>query len=380
MAEFWIQERRFLAELDPDIAQISIRSVPRPYEVDLRHNDDPCATVADLLTGTSHPLLLVDRIVWKRWLINSQALVRVPRFELDAAEHNKSITSVLKVIDFLLAQNATKQTTLIVVGGGIVQDVAAFSCAMYKRGLPWIFAPTTLLAQGDSGVGAKASLNYGSTKNLLALFSAPRRVIIDTGFLSSLSKPDLMSGMGEIFRLHITGGPEFLAEYQKQFATLAGNGTKYRTLLAGALAVKRAVIEYDEFELDLRRALNYGHSFGHAFEALTDYRIPHGTAVTLGMLVENEIAHRRSVLSAADRDAMIVAARPILLESMVAELGRVRGDRLLGLLQHDKKTVGSTLKLAVPSRIGHIKFIDVGLDDEKSAAIWDCVRSVTRSL
>jgi len=381
MPAFRIQEESFSAELDPRGAgKIAIRAVPRSYEVEIRHSVDPGRTIEELVAASQQPLLLVDRAVWARWLAPLPGLARIPRFELEAIEDNKSIATVLKVVGFLLEQSATKQTTLLVVGGGIVQDVAAFACAMYKRGLPWIFVPTTLLAQGDSGIGAKASLNHGSTKNLLALFSAPRRVVIDAGFLSSLNYRDLMSGMGEIFRLHLTGGPEFLGAFGKYFPGKSKAGPDYEALLAGALSVKRAVIERDEFELDLRRALNYGHSLGHAFEALAEYRIPHGTAVALGMLVENEIAHRRDVLPGADRDVILDAARPIVSKAMVDELRRLRGDRLLALLQHDKKTVGSTLKLAAPCKIGHIRFIDVTLDQKASGAIWDCVSAVAQSL
>lgn len=375
MSAFRIQDRVFAAHLDRNLARITINSVPRPYDVELCHSDDPSFTVGQVVGAVPQPMLLVDRAVWRRWLAGLPALQTLPRMEMDAVEENKSIDSVLRIVEFLLAHGATKHATLLVIGGGIVQDVAAFACAMYKRGLPWIFVPTTLLAQGDSGIGAKASLNHGSTKNLLALFSAPRRVVIDTGFLGSLSDAAMMSGMGEIFRLHVTGGPEFLAAYQEAAAGLRGSA-RYRALLAGALAVKRAVIEHDEFELDLRRALNYGHSLGHAFEALTEYHIPHGTAVVLGMLVENEIAFRRGALSTRDRDAILAAARPIINRAMVDELARARAEGLMALLRQDKKTVGEVLKLAAPCSIGHIKFIDVPLQERESSFVWDCVRTV----
>ncbi len=379
MPEFRIQEERFAAEVEPhDGRRFTVRSVPRAYEVQIGHSADPGAMLESLITASAQPLILADRAVWIRWLAARPALQRTPRFELDALEGNKTIAKALEVVDFLLSANATKQTMLFVAGGGIVQDVAAFACAMYKRGLPWTFVPTTLLAQGDSGIGAKSSLNHGATKNLLAIFSAPRRVVIDTGFLTSLSRGDVLSGMGEIFRLHVTGGAPFLDAFARKLSS--SSEPDYASLLVSALAVKRAVIERDEFELDLRRALNYGHSLGHAFEALSDFRIPHGTAVVLGMLAENELAHRRGVLPAADRDVMVDRARGIVTRDMVGELGRLHGDRLLALLQNDKKTVGTTLKLAVPCKIGHIRFIDVALDDGQAGALWDCVSTVVRSL
>ncbi len=379
MPEFHIQEELFTAEVEPrDGRRFTVRSVPRPYEVQIQHSDDPGAMLEAIIADSPQPLILADRLVWTRWLADRPALQRIPKYGLEAVEENKTIAKALEVVDFLLRANATKQAMLFVVGGGIVQDVAAFACAMYKRGLPWTFIATTLLAQGDSGIGAKSSLNHGATKNLLALFSAPRRVLVDTGFLASLPSKDLLSGMGEIFRLHVTGGPSFVEAFGRKFSPSAP--PDYASLLVSALSVKRAVIERDEFELDLRRALNYGHSLGHAFEALSDFRIPHGTAVVLGMLAENELAHRRGVLSATDRDVMIERARGIVTCDMVEELGRLHGKRLLALLQNDKKTVGTTLKLAVPCKIGHIRFIDVPLDASQADALWDCVSAVARSL
>jgi 3-dehydroquinate synthase len=379
MPEFRIQEQCFTAEISPSEGRrFTVRSVPRAYEVRVTRSEDPSATVEHAIAGAQQPLILADRAVWKRWMSGRPALQRVPRLEFEAVENNKTIAKVLDVVEFLLAANATKQSMLFVVGGGIVQDVAAFACAMYKRGLPWTFIPTTLLAQGDSGIGAKSSLNHGATKNLLALFSAPRAVGIDTGFLASLPKKDLLSGMGEILRLHVTGGIAFL----EAFATKMFHSAEpdYESLLVSALSVKRAVIEHDEFELDLRRALNYGHSLGHAFEALSDYRIPHGTAVVLGMLAENELVFRRGALSVQDRDAIMDAARPIVPMEMVDELKRLQPDRLLALLQHDKKAVGGTLKLAAPCQLGHIRFVDVPLEPRQAAVLWECVSTVANVL
>src|SRR5204862_247365 len=120
-----------------------------------------------------------------------------------------------------------------------------------------------------------------------------------------------------------------------------GSGAALRRLVAGALSVKRAVIEVDEFEVDLRRSLNYGHSFGHALEALVDYRVPHGVAVTLGMLVENEIAARKGILAAQDRDRLARAAAPLVPSACRDELAAAGLDGLLELLRKDKKTEGN---------------------------------------
>ena len=223
-AEFHIQSKRFLAEVPPDIAEgFQVASSPRPYRVDFPEGHTPTDNLAREVRAQKTPLMLVDMRIQEIYLGAAPDLAAVPTFSVEAQEEVKEISKVLEIVDFLERNGATKTSMLFVVGGGIIQDLGAFSGAMYKRGLPWTFVPTTLLAQGDSCVGGKTALNYKKTKNLLGLFSAPRRVIIDTGFLATLPRGDLLSGVGEIFRLCITGGPAFLAVFGEYLpAFLAG--------------------------------------------------------------------------------------------------------------------------------------------------------------
>lgn len=364
VGSFRIQEHAFHAPSDPrEDGAFWVRSVPRPYRVEFPEGNSPGILVADLAQAARHPLLLVDRKVAQIHLDGHPQLGALPRFVVDANERAKSIVTVLEIVEFLEANRATRTTALFVVGGGIVQDLGAFAAYLYKRGLPWTFVATTLLAQGDSGIGGKTALNHKNTKNLLALFSAPRKVVIDLGFIDTLGEDDVLSGMGEIYRLHVTGGEEFLAGFEEQFPRFrAGSRDALRRLIVGALSVKRAVVEEDEFELDLRRSLNYGHSFGHALEALVDFRIPHGIAVTIGMLVENEVSVRRGLLSQGQRDRLLRCGSPLVPDASRRVLASVRLDEILDLLRRDKKTEGNTLKLVVPESIGQIRFIDLELD------------------
>lgn len=382
MGVFRIQDREFSAPLDPrDGNGFMVKSVPRPYGVEFPEGTTPGETVASLVATAPHPLLMVDQRVAALHLDRIAALAAIPRFAMDAREEEKELSSVLRVIDFLEQNRATKTSMLFVVGGGIVQDVAAFAACMYKRGMPWTFLPSTLLAQGDSGIGSKAALNHARTKNLLGLFSAPRRVVMHPGFLATLPESELLSGLGEVFRLHVTGGAEFVASFERELpGARARSEHALRRLLVGALAVKRAVIEVDEYEIDLRRSLNYGHSFGHALEALVDYRVPHGVAVTIGMLVENEIALRRGILARDERDRLIRLAAPLVSPASRTELAAVKLDGILELLRRDKKTQGNALKLVVPERIGSIRFIDLELDPPTTTLLGECVRAVVDAL
>lgn len=175
---------------------LKISSVPRPYHVDFQSGEGVGKRISNDISSHASPLLIADQWVFDNYLKQQSEIDRVPRFILSAVENNKSIDTVLEIIGFLEKHGATKKTMLYAVGGGIIQDVAAFSAYMYKRGIPWTYVPTTLLSQGDSSVGGKTALNHRQTKNLLALFSAPRRIITDTGFLSTLSDEDWLSGGG----------------------------------------------------------------------------------------------------------------------------------------------------------------------------------------
>jgi 3-dehydroquinate synthase len=364
IAEFYIQNKKFTAEVMPNVDMgFQVISSPRPYRVDFPSGFSPAENIVREVCSHMSPLLLVDSRIQELYLSGRAELAMVPTFSVVAGEEVKEISTVLEIIDFLERNGATKISMLFVVGGGIIQDLGAFSGAMYKRGLPWTFVPTTLLAQGDSCVGGKTALNHQKTKNLLALFSAPRRVIIDTGFLATLPRGDLLSGVGEIFRLCITGGPGFLEIFAKLLpAFLAGDAKATMELISNSLSVKRAVVEFDEFELDIRRSMNYGHSFGHALEALTDFRIPHGVGVTIGILVENEIAHRRGMLPRSERDYMVALGRQIIPEECWQVFSQASLDGVLDLLRRDKKTEGAVLKLATLEKIGQMRFIDFVLD------------------
>jgi 3-dehydroquinate synthase len=305
----------------------------------------------------------------------------VPTFLVSAIEENKSISTVLEVIDFLEQNKVTKSSMLYVVGGGIMQDLGAFAGYIYKRGIPWTYVPTTLLGQGDSSVGGKTALNHKKTKNLLALFSAPRKIITDTGFLKTLPKDDWFSGIGEIFRLCVTGGKDFLDAFDRELdAFLRGDMDATSRLIATSLSAKKAIVEFDEFELDLRRSMNYGHSFGHALEALTDYKISHGVGVAIGILVENEIAFHRNLLSKSERDYLLALGSKIIPPKAFNTFVKANLDGIIDLLRRDKKAEGTILKLATLESIGQMRFIDFSLDGSGEKELRAAVKSVIASL
>ncbi len=382
LSQFKIQEQVFSADPQPAMrAGYTVKSIPRPYPVEFVAGGAPGERLTKDIKNQKAPLLLIDSRIKELYFAGISDIASIPTLEIVATEDAKEISTVLEIVDFLERNDATKSSMLYVVGGGILQDLGAFSGAMYKRGLPWTFVPTTLLAQGDSCVGGKTALNHKRTKNLLALFSAPRRVIIDTGFLKTLPKSDILSGAGEIFRLCITGGRDFLNVFSAELpAFLRDDPDATSRMIATSLSAKRAIVEFDEFELDIRRSMNYGHSFGHALEALSNYRIPHGVGVTIGILVENQIAHQRSMLSTDERDFLLGLGRQIIPSELLATFASTSLDGVLDLLKRDKKTEGAILKLATLERIGQMRFIDFALDASGEKELRQAVQTVLASI
>jgi 3-dehydroquinate synthase len=379
MAQFQIKNTHLAADVDPrhGTAGFAVKSVPRPYTVDWLSETSIEEMVESIIGASDHALVYIDRKVKSLHFTSESKIETRPQLVIDASESLKTIEGALQLTEFLDMNGATKSTLLIVIGGGVVQDVAGFACCIYKRGIPWIYIPTTFLAQGDSGMGGKAGLNYKGAKNILALFSAPRRVVIHTGFLSSLLEEDFLSGLGEVYRLHVTGGPEFLSIYEAGYQRYRdGDRSVLNDLLVSALSVKRAVIEEDEFEIDIRRAMNYGHSMGHAFETLTDHAIPHGTAVVLGMLVENEISHSMDLLSSDELVRLRTNAHPLISERVRSLVCGMDTSGILEILGRDKKSEGNVLKLAVLETAGRINFVDLPLVPQTRTMIQKALAEV----
>ena len=199
---------------------------------------------------------------------------------IDPSEEIKTANQSLKICDFLLENHFSKSNILHVVGGGVIQDLCAFTSKIFKRGIDWIYYPTTLLSQCDSCIGGKTALNHKNFKNQIALFSAPSKIILDLNFLNTLPKREIDSGCGEVAKLFITGGDYYVDNY---------DNFTLKQKIVNSLMIKKSIIEYDEFENDIRKVLNYGHTFGHIIEAESNYEILHGESVLLGIYIINKL-------------------------------------------------------------------------------------------
>lgn len=228
----------------------------------------------------------------------------LPTLAIEPTEEAKSLTGVSHLVDWLLAQRAVRTATVIGIGGGCIQDLVSFTSHIYYRGINWVFLPTTVLSQSDSCIGAKSGINVLPFKNQLGALHSPRAVHICEEFLQTLPDVEMASGYGEIVKLSVTSSRHFLPLLEKSLADGGLRNPHLLELTRASLAAKQEIIEEDEYESDLRRVLNYGHSFGHALEVLSGHQIPHGLAVLWGIDVINSLGVKWGITPEPLRDRL----------------------------------------------------------------------------
>ena len=368
---FTVEENTY--GIPSDYAQrtsFSVKSCPRPYDVVWDTAEKPQDAIIQVFNENPKNILVVDRNVYDLYLKN-EGLDASRIYFIDATEEHKTMQIVLDLASFLETRRFTKGEKLIAVGGGITEDIAAFIGAAYKRGIYWELFPTTLLSMCDSCIGGKTGINYNKAKNQMALFSAPRRVVINQNFLKTLHPREIKSGLGEILKLSVTGGKALVDRY----ASLVENGKVkayeyFRPLILGALWVKKAIVEDDEFELNLRRSLNYGHTIGHAVEVLTNYAVPHGQAVALGMIVVDKLSANRGLLDEQNRLYIKKLAQELLSADQTA---CIHTQGLLDLIQKDKKTIGNKTNFVVMTDLGKTVFLPVELSADVQKELTEII-------
>ncbi len=277
---------------------------------------------------------------------------------LPPGEPQKSLRSAADLYDRLVDQHADRKTLVVAVGGGVIGDLTGFVAATFNRGLPLLMVPTTLLAMVDSSVGGKVGVNHPRAKNLIGAFHQPIGVWIDTATLRTLPDREYRSGLAEVVKYGVILDADF-------FAYLEGNGdallnrdpTVVRYVVARCCRLKADVVERDEREeTGLRMALNYGHTFAHAFETAAGYGAwLHGEAVAAGMVCASRLAERRGMVGTdlTERQVKLLSrfGLPTAPESWPA-------DDLLATMRSDKKALAGRLRFILPRRLGEVTLLD----------------------
>lgn len=217
--------------------------------------------------------------------------------ELPAGEAAKCVEVASRGWDTLLAAGLDRGSTVLALGGGAVGDLAGFVAATYMRGVNFVQLPTTLLAQVDASIGGKTAIDHPRAKNLVGAFHQPRLVLVDPTALTTLPEREFRSGLAEVVKHGIVLDADYFADLEKSLVSLLARDIETLTrVVAGSCRLKAGVVERDEQEAELRAVLNYGHTIGHAVEAVTGYtRWTHGEAVSLGIAAEARLAERLGI-------------------------------------------------------------------------------------
>ena len=344
---------------------MKIQSSTKSYEV----NIFPDFEAVQEIVVDNNTFVVIDKTVYN--LYNDEMFYNIPKeklFILEAVEDNKTMETALKICEIMTQIPAKRNIRLVSVGGGIVQDVTGFVANILYRGICWKFYPTTLLAACDSCIGGKTSLNYKKYKNLLGTFYPPNEISICTPFFKTLSDRDFESGLGEVVKFNIMSGENGIQNMEENIsALLKRQDDKLKQFVESSLLFKKCFIEEDEFDRGIRIKLNYAHTFGHAFETISHYQIPHGTAVAMGTVVANRISLSRDWLS----EETVLRIENILWQIIHIDTKDIKMDmdRLLNAVHKDKKQVGNELTAVLMKADMSLNIVHNVTRDEIEAAV-----------
>ncbi len=341
------------------VTDLNVHSLFHDYKVFFQSN----GAFVQHLTALENAVFVVDQTVWEHY--GNTLFAEIPRDRLilqEAKEEFKNLESVCELYRRIMAFAPRKNMTLVSIGGGIIQDITGFVASTLYRGIKWIFVPTTLLAQVDSCIGAKTSLNFSQYKNLIGSFYPPNEIYSYPGFLKTLKREDYFSGLGEMVKLHLMAGEATALKFLESLEKLKDRDEDaLLKWIYSSLSIKKSFIEEDEFDTGRRNLLNYGHCFGRALESATNFAIPHGQAVVLGMIIANKVAVKKGVLT-DDQERFI--REKFLLPACVVELQNVSCEETVAAMQQDKKNVGKGLSLIMmQDHFGLAKIVNLQEDE-----------------
>lgn len=342
-----------------------IQSHAGPYRV---HFTDSLASALRPADSGSPAWILVDELVLKHHGAElSAAGVSSDRLiPIEAIEENKSYDRVGPWIVRLLEGGLRRDGVIVAVGGGIVQDIACFIATVVMRGIRWRYVPTTLLAQCDSCIGAKSSINIASFKNQLGSFHAPSEVHVLGRLLRSLPEEAVRAGFGEIVKFHLLEGDEAWSRVREELRW--DDLDCVSRLVERSLRMKKRYIEQDEFDRGIRNLLNYGHTFGHAFESATEFRLPHGLAVALGMSAATFVSERLG-LAPAGHHAEVDGVLCKIYQDSRRELAASSLDAIMRAMRTDKKHVHGASFAILTRGPGRMSKERVDLDNQIRPAL-----------
>jgi len=349
---------------------LTIQSQSHPYAVE---EFVDLAAVLDQYREHAGVLCLVDQSVLTLYELDFRAaLPRERVLVVDATEPQKSFEALTPIFLWLLKSGLRRDGCLLVVGGGVLQDIGCFIASVLFRGLRWDLVPTTLLAQCDSCIGSKSSINIGAYKNQIGTFYPPHRICLTFDVLKTLPPDEIRSGLGEVIKLHLLTGQAEFEGLMADLDTLPKDSSVLPKWIKSSLKIKQVYIEKDEFDKGVRNLLNYGHTFGHAYESASHYGIPHGIAVTLGMLTATFVSSKLGWVTPDYFQTLRERLRP-WYQPYDETLQSLDQSAVLAAIKHDKKNTRHAVNCILTRGAGRMEKFGVSLDEQLRPWIADFI-------
>jgi 3-dehydroquinate synthase len=308
--------------------------------------------------------------LYKDLIAEMNAIDGIVIVNFNATEENKSLAKVEEIITYFLEKNIRRDSELFAIGGGITGDLAGFVAAVFQRGINYIHVPTTLLAMVDSSIGGKVGVNHGFGKNMIGAFHQPTMIVMNTKFLETLPKEELICGLGEITKYAVLNGEAFWEFLEKNYIKLFNKDERtLEKVIKMSFETKKRYVERDTKETNIRAHLNLGHTIGHAVEAATGYnRFKHGEAVLIGLLAEAHIAMHMKLLRPANFERILKMVRQVARQKNE----NVALEEVMNHLSYDKKMKSGKVRFVLPTGIGKV----VIRDDVSTKNIVDSMKFV----
>ena len=353
----------------PETAHIDVRTASGNYAIDIQAGLAP--RVGPLLDQVSAPkrrFVVSSAPVWRLHGSSVARAIKEEPIVIPDGERFKTLQTVGRIYDALVRANADRATTLVALGGGVVGDIVGFAAATYLRGVPVVQVPTTLLAQVDSAIGGKVGVNHALGKNLIGAFHQPLAVVIDPLFLATLPRREFRAGLYEVVKYGVIASRTLFQRVDTDLPAIFNREpASLMPIITESCRIKATVVEQDEREAGPRRALNFGHTAGHALEAVTKYRrFRHGEAVAYGMLIAADLAVRRGAMPPDDRTAL---AGLITRMGPLPPIGDLPAAQVIEAMGHDKKVVAGRLHFELPRSIGVTEVVTDVSEKELRAAL-----------
>ncbi|MCK5390966.1 MAG: 3-dehydroquinate synthase [Deltaproteobacteria bacterium] len=274
-----------------------------------------------------------------------------------AGEQNKNRDTKAWIEDQMLENKFGRDSVIIALGGGVVGDIAGYVAASYTRGLPYVQIPTTLVACVDSSIGGKTAVDTKHGKNLIGAFHQPWAVYIDVNTLLTLNEKEIREGLAEVIKYGVISDEELFSFLEENMHLIFSYDKKALThIIKRGCLIKAKVVEKDEKESNLRKILNFGHTIGHAVENLSQYKISHGEAISIGMVAEGKLAVKMQLWSEGELNKLVSLIMNAGLATQIPDYMKVND--IISAMKLDKKSRSGHIEMVLPKRIGEMASVD----------------------